>query len=257
MIWEDPSFNKLSIQARFIFIGMISNADDEGFIRSDIGSIKRLLFGFDDTTKDEITNWGAELGGLKNIHFYSVNEESYAHFLNWSKYQKQQQDRIQKSGYPPCSKCVASDKQMLTKVKRSKEKRSKENLPPSAEKDMYKLQPDNPDKTIDIDSLEESSELEVQRKAQKGYDPKDTNLLLVWGAEKLGRKFTKPLKQKKHIADMLAAGNTPEAIKAKWEELEDDNFWASKGIDFTIVSSQIDKVRIESKPNPLLYAPKH
>ena len=123
----------------------------------------------------------------------------------------------------------------------------------SLEKPMYKLQPDNPDRVIDSDTLEESSESKQEKITQKGYDPKDTNLLLAWGVEKLGRKFNKPLKQKKHIADMLRAGNTSEEVKAKWEELEDDKFWGNKGIDFSVVASQIDKVKITKKTNPLLY----
>ena len=118
---------------------------------------------------------------------------------------------------------------------------------------MYKLQPDEPNKSIDYDTLEESNTDIKERIANKRYDPKDTNMLLVWGMKKLGRKFTKPLMQKIHIADMLAAGNTPEDIKAKWEELEDDKFWGDKGIDFSIVSIQIDKAKPVKKLNPLIY----
>ena len=122
MIWEDPTFNQLSVEARFIFIGMMSNADDEGYLRADSGSIKRLLFGFDNHTKDEIEPWLSELKGFKNVHFYSVNGEWYAHFINWEKYQKQQKDRIQATLYPPCSICVASATHMRTEGKEREEK---------------------------------------------------------------------------------------------------------------------------------------
>ena len=75
----------------------------------------------------------------------------------------------------------------------------------------------------------------------RGYNPAETDKLLKWGEAKLGRKYPSPLKQKAAIASMLASGFPAEEIKAKWEELEDSDFWQEKGIDFTIVLSQISK----------------
>lgn len=111
-IWEDPSFNKLSITARLAFIGMISNADDEGFLRGDLGSLKRLVFGFDLIIED--LNWYDDIKKYKNLHFYEVDGEVYVHLLNWDKYQVQQRERIQKTLYPKCITCLADAKQMLT-----------------------------------------------------------------------------------------------------------------------------------------------
>lgn len=128
LTWEDPTFNSLSVAARYVFLGMICNSNDEGYFRADPGSVKRVLFGFDDYTKDEISGWLAELNDFSNIHFYIVKKEKYAHFLNWNKYQKQQADRIQPNEYPVCSICVAGATQVLTEGKGSKGKGSKENL---------------------------------------------------------------------------------------------------------------------------------
>ena len=121
-IWEDPDFNKLSHQARFLFIGMISNADDIGYLRGDAGSLKRLIFGFDEIKKEKIEEWIQEIKKMRNVHFYQSNNEQYAHFLKWDIYQKQQKDRIQPSVYPMCSICIASAKQVPTKDKSSKVK---------------------------------------------------------------------------------------------------------------------------------------
>lgn len=104
-IWEDPSFNRLSRDARLLFIGMISNADDEGYIRADAGSLKRLVFGFDGVTMDAVTKWLTELSEVKTIHIFMVDDEQYAHFLKWNEHQKQRDDRIQVSSYPKCTKC--------------------------------------------------------------------------------------------------------------------------------------------------------
>lgn len=142
-IWEDPGFNGLSLQARLLFIGMVSNADDEGYLRGDAGSLKRLIFGFDDSiTKADVENWIQEITLIPNIHFYTVGNETFTHFTKWDTYQKQQKDRIQASTYPSCNRCVAGAKQVLTEVskevgqvKKSEEKGSEEgkNNSPSPE----------------------------------------------------------------------------------------------------------------------------
>lgn len=131
-LWGDPSFNRLSHSARLLTIGMISHADDEGRERGDIGSLRRMVFGFDDVLPEGVTmkfligEIREQMG--RTIHFYEVNNEEYYHFTNWDRYQKQQKDRIQASEYPKCSKCVAPAKQMLTEVKLSKGKISKDNI---------------------------------------------------------------------------------------------------------------------------------
>ena len=122
-IWEDPGFNGLSLQARLLFIGMVSNADDYGYLRADAGSLKRLIFGFDDAVKkDDVADWIVELCQLSNIHFYEVAGEYYAHFVKWDTYQKQQRDRLLDSVYPVCNICLAPAEQSLTEVKGSKGK---------------------------------------------------------------------------------------------------------------------------------------
>lgn len=96
---------------------MISNADDEGYVRADAGSLRRLIFGFDDVvSKDDVQSYIDELQSMASIHFYDDSGEWYAHFTNWTKFQKLQKDRIQSSLYPMCSKCIADDKQVPTQV---------------------------------------------------------------------------------------------------------------------------------------------
>mgnify|MGYP001577739744 CR=1 FL=1 len=86
-----------------------------------------------------------------------------------------------------------------------------------------------------------------------GYQGHEVNPLFKWAEEK-GQKFPNPIKQKTAIKKMLYAGYTPEQIKESWELLEEDEFWAEKGIDFGIVLNQIGKVKGKKKSNPLLYA---
>ena len=108
-IWEDPSVNKMSRDGRLAFIGIISNADDDGYLRGDYGSLKRLIFGFDDDGKKE---WYDELKNFKGLHFFEVNDEIYVHLVNWERYQTQRNDRRVASLCPKCPKCQADDGQM-------------------------------------------------------------------------------------------------------------------------------------------------
>lgn len=121
-IWDDPSFCELSIQARLLYIGLISNADDEGYLRGHIGSIKRLVFGMDDLTSDATQLLITEITShLPSVHAYKADDgQSYIHLSNWFKYQHQQKDRIVPSLFPKCSVCVANDNQALTEVKLSR-----------------------------------------------------------------------------------------------------------------------------------------
>jgi hypothetical protein len=161
-IWEDPSFNNLSIEARLLFIGMISNADDYGYLRGDPGSLKRLIFGFDETTKEKIEELLEEIASMKNIHFFTNDKETYAHFIRWNDYQKQQANRMQASVYPSCSNCVADAEQMPKEVKLSKVKSSKAI-----------------DKSIGIDAKEE--------KVAKAYGDTQVNQVLEEFKSRIGQ----------------------------------------------------------------------
>lgn len=121
-IWEDPDFNNKSRDTRLAFIGCISNADDDGYLRGDYKSLRRLFYGFDD--KDD-SSWYEELKTLKNLHFFTFNDETFVHLLNWDKYQAQRDDRRIPSVYPQCDICRASDGQVPAEVKLSKVSKDK------------------------------------------------------------------------------------------------------------------------------------
>lgn len=125
-IFDDPSFNAVSIQARLLFMGLIINADDEGYLRGDAKSLKRLVFGFDDSIlSDKVNDYLQELSSnVKNVHVFKVSGEVYVHLKKWDDYQKQRKERIIASIYPKCDKCQtvvrqSADKRQ-TRVGRSK-----------------------------------------------------------------------------------------------------------------------------------------
>lgn len=116
-IWEDPTFNNTPVACRLAFVGMFSCSDDEGYIRADYKSLKRLIFGFDDELSED---WYEQLKKFKSLHFFDHDGETYAHFVKWDEYQKQQTDRISPSTYPKCPTCHITTTIVLDNVEDDK-----------------------------------------------------------------------------------------------------------------------------------------
>lgn len=133
-IWADPKFNAISIQARLLFIGMISNSDDAGYLRADARSLRKDVFGLNDLTVEQVGGWLEEVKSMPTVHFYEVEGEFYAHFLRWEKHQTLRDDRRVPSSHPLCPDCPQQGDSMVTtkrqpiaaEVKGSKGKLSKE-----------------------------------------------------------------------------------------------------------------------------------
>lgn len=124
-IWQDPSFNGVCIEARLLFIGMLSNADDDGYLRADAGSLKRTVFGFDAFTREEVGAWLDQLSSFRSMHFYEIDGEKYAHFVKWKRYQLLRDDRRVPSEHPVCVKCVSSGQPTAAEGKGREVKESK------------------------------------------------------------------------------------------------------------------------------------
>lgn len=106
-IWEDPDFASLGRDARLLFIGLVSNADDQGYLRGHAGSLKRLVFGFDDDLKvSYVSELLSEMATkMPSVHVFYVEDEAFIHLSNWNDYQKQREDRVVASVYPKCVTC--------------------------------------------------------------------------------------------------------------------------------------------------------
>ena len=140
-IWESPSFNNLSRDARLLFIGLITSGDDEGYFRADSASLRRSIFGFDDMKKDDVILLLKEIQTkINSIHFFKEKNEAFGHFINWNKYQLLRKDRIIASLRPKCQPCenqlTTKRQPMVAKCphKISKDKISKDKIRESKDK---------------------------------------------------------------------------------------------------------------------------
>ena len=103
IIWEDEDFGIMNSEAKLLFIGLFSNADDEGRIRANPSYLKSTIFMYEDTmTLSRIAEMrDVVCKRMKNVKYYVHDGKEYIQLLKWSDYQKQHKDRIQESTLPP------------------------------------------------------------------------------------------------------------------------------------------------------------
>lgn len=89
-IWQSESMGRLTIRQRLMFIGMFSNADDQGRLRASAPVIRSLIFPFDDISIAEIEADILAIERENCIMLYCVDGPRYAQVVNWWKYQKHQ-----------------------------------------------------------------------------------------------------------------------------------------------------------------------
>ena len=77
----------LSHPARILFIGLISNADDEGRIKASPRYLKAIIFPSDEVDLNTIAKWRDEVTKQKLVVLYIVDEMEYIYLPTYSKYQ--------------------------------------------------------------------------------------------------------------------------------------------------------------------------
>lgn len=124
-IWQDEEFGSLSSNAKVLFIGLFSNADDEGRIRANPSYLKSTVFMYDEEVDVTLIPGIREevIYKMKAVQFYEVDGKEYIQLKNWDEYQKQHKDRVQPSTLPTPSNDVSDNVgQMPTQDKLSKDK---------------------------------------------------------------------------------------------------------------------------------------
>jgi hypothetical protein len=99
-IWGSEDFSKLSYLARLIFIGMFSNADDEGRGKAKAAYLKSIICPYDENLRvADVDKALDEIASYMSVTFYTSNGNEYYDLYNWGKWQKV--DRPQPSKIPP------------------------------------------------------------------------------------------------------------------------------------------------------------
>jgi len=85
--WQSESVARLPVAVRYFFIGLFSNADDQGRMKAHPALLRSTLYPYDDIDLHEIETM---LEWLCNdfIIVYEADSKEYLQILNWWKYQR-------------------------------------------------------------------------------------------------------------------------------------------------------------------------
>ena len=87
--WGDEKVSELSRDARLLFIGLMSFADDDGRFLASHQAIAGYVFpNDDDVTVAKLAKWLAEIESHGMIVLYNGGRLKYGAFPRWSKHQK-------------------------------------------------------------------------------------------------------------------------------------------------------------------------
>lgn len=88
-IWVSEDVAMLSVFARLMFIGMISNADDEGKGRANVAYLKSTIFPYDeDISTRKVNDALKAISEHCSVEIYTVDGKQYYRFKNWKNWQK-------------------------------------------------------------------------------------------------------------------------------------------------------------------------
>ena len=86
-IWTSEQVNNLSHDARLLFIGLISNADDKGRLKGSPRYLKAIIFPYDSIDADCVKDWLNEIIQQQLAILYNVNGDDYITLPKFLKHQ--------------------------------------------------------------------------------------------------------------------------------------------------------------------------
>lgn len=101
-IWEDEALAEVSTSARLLFIGLITQADDEGRLPGRTRWIASKIFPYDDDiSPQDIEGWVDELHSVGLISYYEVEGRPYIWLCSFGKHQSIDKRWRKESQFPP------------------------------------------------------------------------------------------------------------------------------------------------------------
>lgn len=98
-MYKNEKFSRMPLGARFLQIGMLNHADDQGRLKANPNHLRGDIFPDDEEiTGKDVQKWLDLMYKNGTIILYTVDEKQYAQFINWWKYQSLQY--AQPSEYP-------------------------------------------------------------------------------------------------------------------------------------------------------------
>lgn len=85
--FTDPKLGRVTRDARLLYFGLWTEADDAGHVIAEPGPLRARLFSFDDLANDDVERWIQELAAQKRILLYEANGERYARIPTFTRHQ--------------------------------------------------------------------------------------------------------------------------------------------------------------------------
>jgi len=101
--WTDSKLGKANRDERLLFIGLFSNADDEGRIMAEPAYLKSIIFPYDDDiTSSHVKEMRDHLAQInRNVTLYENSGEPYIQLQKWSTHQKPRYPKPSRFPPPP------------------------------------------------------------------------------------------------------------------------------------------------------------
>ena len=96
--WIDEKLGKMELINRLLFMGLISNSDDEGRLVGNFSLINSIIFPYDGFSIKKIEKAIKEIANLNMIIVYTNDNQQYIQIVNFLEYQTI--NKPTKSKYP-------------------------------------------------------------------------------------------------------------------------------------------------------------
>ncbi len=100
-IWSDDRIGEVSRDARLLYLGMITQADDDGRLVASGTSLAGAIYPYDEVTGRQVDRWRDELAAVGLLDVYTIGRATYAHLPSWAKHQRIQKPQGSALPAPP------------------------------------------------------------------------------------------------------------------------------------------------------------
>jgi hypothetical protein len=87
-MWQDEKIGRLSRDARLLFVGLITLADDDGRFRALPQVILGHVYPYDNDAGRKLAGWLAELVQARLLHIYENEGTQYGWLPKWDNHQR-------------------------------------------------------------------------------------------------------------------------------------------------------------------------
>lgn len=86
-MWQDEKIGRVTRDARLLFVGLITLADDEGRFRAPAPLVLGHIYPWDTVSPRRLESWMRELEEVGLVVRYEVGGQRYGHLPGWAKHQ--------------------------------------------------------------------------------------------------------------------------------------------------------------------------